>query len=180
MIKRTRSRRAVAALSFAVGTLSLATPSLMPTSANAASKAATLAWKTYVNDRYGYSVDYPSAKVVAQPEAQNGDGLVFQGKDGASSITIWAAYNVEEYSVADGLDRLVAAVAQKRATTLTKFTKDGFVASGYAAGKTRIWYHRVRIAGDTIAHVELEYPAKQKAAWDPIVTRVSSSFTLPG
>ena len=174
------SRRVLMAAAIALAPLGLVAAPMATVPASATTKAASLGWTSYVNERYGFSLDYPAAKVIPQPESQNGDGLVFQSKDNTSSITAWAAFNIEEFSVADGLDRLVASVAQKRQITLKKMTKDGFVASGYTAGKTRIWYHRVRIVGDTIAHVELDYPTKQKVAWDPIVSRVSSSFTLPG
>lgn len=59
-------------------------------------KIDTLIFKTYHNFKYDFSVDYPSNFLIAQPEADMGDGRVFISKSGETTLTAVYEYVDEE------------------------------------------------------------------------------------
>ena len=48
-------------------------------------------WRTYQNDRYGTTIDYP-ASFQPQPRPDNDDGRRFESADGAD-FAVFASYN---------------------------------------------------------------------------------------
>ena len=63
--------------------------------------SAQLGFQPYINARFGYRIDYP-ADFIPQGEADNSDGQVFIGKDGAE-LRAWGGYNVFQATPASAL-----------------------------------------------------------------------------
>src|SRR6516225_11896677 len=62
-------------------------------------------WRTYHNDRYGTTIDYPSLfKPGPPPEAD--DGLKFTSADGAE-FSVFASYNALGFDLAEFQDFIV-------------------------------------------------------------------------
>ena len=131
-------------------------------------------WKTYVNERFGFAIDYPANELIAAPESLNGDGRRFDSKDGTFRALVYQRNNVLLESKAE----LSASAIDGRRTTLKIDTKNGFVVSGTNETGDRIWYIRTRIDAEEIGYLDLEYPATDKLRWDAIVSRMSKSFNL--
>src|SRR5665647_1236693 len=49
-------------------------------------------WRTYANERFGSSIEYPANIFSPQPPPENGDGRRFKARD--AEFTISAGYNV--------------------------------------------------------------------------------------
>ena len=55
-------------------------------------------WRTYHNDRYGTTIDYPSVFKPGTPPG-NDDGLAFTSADGAE-FSVFASYNALDFDLA--------------------------------------------------------------------------------
>jgi hypothetical protein len=137
--------------------------------------AAQKEWKTYKNERFGTTIEYPSDKFIPQPPPENGDGLRFITTDGAE-FTISAINNVLDQNLA-----AIEASALKDRPLDEKITyrdrgPNWIVLSGTKADvifyERRLLSHRGRIIND----FEIIYPARLKSIYDPTVTRMSKSF----
>jgi hypothetical protein len=58
------------------------------------------AWKTYANERFGFSVCYPSDLLRPEAAPDNNDGRTFIGSNGAK-IAAWGSWNAMGGTLAD-------------------------------------------------------------------------------
>ena len=124
------------------------------------------AWRTYANVRFAYQICYPADLLKPQPEADNNDGRVFTGANGAK-LTVWG--NNALQTVAEAAQ----ASAQRLGSVSYKVVKpDWYVLSGNQDGK--IVYLKSRRSGDKFESFELRYPAQANAAWAPVVARIGA------
>ena len=130
-------------------------------------------WKRYGNDRFGVTADVP-ADWQAQPPPENGDGLTFLSPDGKASLAVYGRYVMED-SAASALDAGAQPMQGERVTYI-KRGPGAVTVSGFQGD--RIFYrHALLSCGAQVwSNVELEYPADQKAALDPIVAHVVASL----
>ena len=99
-------------------------------------------WLKYVNDRFGYSIEYPDF-FTEQAESANGDGVWLKSKDGRASLTLSGGFNVlmqDGHGILDG----------RKTDNIVK--KD--------SGST--WFRLVRYDEDRIIH---EYGAVNEDNW---------------
>ena len=132
-------------------------------------------WSLYRNERFGFSVEYPSALFVPEPPPANDDGRMFRTRSGRASLRVSGRFN----SLGESLEQIRAAEidARKGATITYNHTSgNGFVLSGYAGGD--IFYVRVELSagGNVINTLEVTYPRNWKRQLDPAITRISRSF----
>jgi hypothetical protein len=135
--------------------------------------AAQSRWTTYANARFGTTADYPADLFTKRdPPPENGDGQSFQTADGRAQLSIYGSYNVE----ADTPASYLAKYGEREGVTYKRVTASYYAISGLRDGK--IFYDRCnfRPHSDTIDCLTLTYPAREKAAWDPIITRISPSL----
>jgi hypothetical protein len=131
-------------------------------------------WKTYLNDRFGVSISYPTRFKPGTPP-DNNDGLRFTAADGAA-FAVWGSFNALEHDVA-GLEAF-----------LRENPKDGETITYRAAGKN--WLVLSGTRGDQLFYTryllshrnevenafKITYPAALATSYDPIVTRMSKSL----
>lgn len=55
----------------------------------------TLAYERYHNERFGFSIEYPSKLLIPQPEATNGDGRTFISEDGEFKMIAYGGHNMD-------------------------------------------------------------------------------------
>ncbi len=130
---------------------------------------------TYVNQRFGFAIDYPQNLLTPQGEATNGDGQRFVSRDGQAELLAYGAYNALEQS----LDALLKSDAGRngRRTTYKTGHADWFVISGYEPDG-RIFYQKTMLRGDTLYSFELTYPQLQKDQYNPLTGRIGKSFRI--
>ncbi len=160
-MKRTVFLRSLA-LTFAIGTC-----------ASVGTAAAPEKWATYMNARFGATVDYPATIfTVRDPEPDNGDGQSFHSGDGKAQLLVYGALNADGDTPKKYLEKLPNEGVSYKNTTARSYVVSG-------TRKDELFYERCNFqpdGGDTIVCFSLTYPAQDKTAWDPIVTRLSKSL----
>jgi hypothetical protein len=135
--------------------------------------AAQEKWATYMNPRFGTIADYPaSIFTVRDPPPENGDGQSFRSGDGRAQLSIYGAYNAE----GDTPQRYLAKLADE-GVSYRRTTARTYVISG--TRMDQLFYERCNFQegkSDIINCFSVTYPAAEKVAWDPIVTRLSKSL----
>jgi hypothetical protein len=141
--------------------------------------------KTYINDKYGYSIDYPPfLKPEGEPDAH--DGQKFSSPQSPFKMSVWGTYSNwlsgDEMSLAQQLDWSLKNLSTDElpAAKVTYKTrgKNWFVISGNS--KNKIFYERTNKGKDTFVTVLFTYPAAQKAKFDSLVQRIAASIKAGG
>jgi hypothetical protein len=131
-------------------------------------------WRTYQNDRYGTTIDYPST-FKPQPPPDNDDGRVFKSADGAD-FRAFASYNALDFDLAQYRDDTIKKLDAGAVVTYQADGNDWFVISGTKGDK--VFYERHLLShGEHITEgFVITYPASLKQTYDPIVARMAKSF----
>ncbi len=132
-------------------------------------------WRTYQNDRYGTTIDYPNIFNAGRPP-DNNDGLAFTSADGAK-FSVFASFNALDFDLAGFKDFIVKNLEAGELITYQAEGKDWFVISG-TKGADGIFYERHLLShGKELTEgFVMSYPASLKQKYDPIVARMSKSF----
>lgn len=137
--------------------------------------AANDGWQTYANPRFGTHADYPTAIFTRrEPPPENGDGQAFTDKGGTAKLSIYGAFNSLDNTPRSYVDEFIR---PDGGIAYEHIAKNSFTVSGQR-GET-IWYQRCNFEGGasgTIHCFVLEYPAKEKQRWNPIVARIAKSL----
>jgi hypothetical protein len=132
-------------------------------------------WDRYVEPRLGTSIDYLIGIFsVDEGATPRGTGRLFKSKDGNALLAVYSKANEGE-----GPARYVEKNFRVPRQTIDykRVTSRFFAISAVHAGE--IYYSRCnfsRRSGGAIHCFDLRYPAREKRAWDPIVTRDESVF----
>lgn len=138
-------------------------------------------YKTYNNNTYNYSVDYPQDILFPQGESGSGDGQIFKSKD--ETCTLWvyrdfrdnmseAGYTIEtaykQDTEKDNADH------PKREITYKHADSNSYVISGLDGNK--IFYQKTIMKDKQLVTFLLEYKKKDKAQYQAITEHISRSF----
>lgn len=135
-------------------------------------------WRTYQNDRYGTTIDYPGL-FKAEPPPDNDDGRRFKSADGAE-FAVFASYGALDFDRAGYQKYILEKLGPGKAVTYQAHGDDWFVISG--AEGDGIFYERYRLshgkekAEGFVEGFVMAYPAALKRTYDPIVARMAKSF----
>jgi hypothetical protein len=164
-----RARFGLAALSLTILMFAAVTQGLAPPAALVDD------WRTYHNDRYGTTIDYPSVFKPGTPPG-NDDGLAFARADGAE-FSVFASYNALDFDLTAFQDFIVKNLGADAVITYRAHGDDWFVISG-TRGSDRIFYERHLLSHgkEMTEGFVASYPASLKQKYDPIVARMSKSF----
>ena len=135
-------------------------------------------WRTYQNDRYGTTIDYPDI-FKAEPPPDNDDGRRFKSADGAE-FAVFASYGALDFDLAGYQKYILEKLDPGEAVTYQAHGDNWFVISGSEGDG--IFYERYMLShGKEMAEGFVEgfvmsYPAALKQTYDPIVARMAKSF----
>jgi len=136
--------------------------------------ATTPSFKTYSNDRFGFSLSYPDI-YTKKVESDNGDGISMESSDKLHTLKMWGGYNVNNSS---GVDLL--ALAKKRVSLITNESADdhGYKLE-YGGGdeKSIIFSEFGYVEGDKEFGFIISYPEKEKESYTGIVTQMINELT---
>jgi hypothetical protein len=130
-------------------------------------------WTHYRNDRFGTMADVPASwKMGAAPE--NNDGRVFTSPDDAATLIISGSLNTETNLNA----ALKTYETPNKGETITYKQRAGRTITVSGTSGKDIFYgkHLLSCRNQIWNSVYLEYPAAQKATYDPIVARLAKSL----
>lgn len=133
-------------------------------------------WAEYRNERYGFSLRYPSDVFVADQTTEAGDGKMFTALEADARLLVGALRNEAKYTPATYQD-YIAQQSYGQYRIEYRRTGDGwFVLSGEGNGK--IFYEKVIFScrGQLINSFAMTYPSDQRGKFDPIVERVEDAF----
>lgn len=133
-----------------------------------------LGWQTYGNARFEYLIDFPTKLLLAQPEADNGDGRIFTSNDKNTKMTVFASYNALEEKLDTHANDAKKHCNNKQSYFTLK--PDMFAISCKIKGK--IFYQKTYFKNDTFYNFYIEYPISQQKTWDKIVSKISASFKV--
>lgn len=140
--------------------------------AEGASTGEAVTYETYQNEKFGFSVRYPSDLMQPTEEVGNGNGQAFEAPDGSASMFVYAT----DEATAEQVQRRFEEQTTNPDLNVTYQTRgDGwYVLSGYRGD--HIFYERVEARDNTLKVVRMFYDRSQKARYDPVVQAVSSSL----
>ena len=131
-------------------------------------------WRSYQNDRYGTTIDYPPIFTPLPPPA-NDDGRRFQSADGAA-FRVYASYNVLDFDLAKYIVFTLKNLEAGSVVTYQAKGDDWFVISGIKGDAIFYEKHLLSHGAEMTEGFDMSYPAKLKQSYDPIVARMAKSF----
>ena len=131
-------------------------------------------WRTYQNERYGTTIEYPASfKPLPPPDA--GDGRKFESTDGGA-FAVFASFNAEDYDLAKYRDFILKNLDAGSFVTYQANGTDWFVVSGSRGDDIFYEKHLLSHRGEMTEGLVISYPARLKETYDPIVARMAKSF----
>jgi hypothetical protein len=133
-------------------------------------------WGQYRDAQAGVVFDFPGHIFAADSAEETERGTVFTSIDGRARIRVFGLANEAGDSPARYLRR--AARPEQADFTYVRTTQRFFVASGRRDGM--IFYRRCNFAAGSsqIGCLQLDYPQRDKRAFDSVVTRISRSLRV--
>ncbi len=132
-------------------------------------------WNTYTNARFQYSICYPEDLLNPKPEATNGDGRRFTGKDGVRLI-VFGRNNVLNESLKEMMEESASTLAANDGKiTYGALKPNWFAISG--VNENHIFYSKTFLSHDQFKSFEITYPESAAAVWNPLISRISSCFS---
>jgi hypothetical protein len=129
--------------------------------------------RTYANVRFGTTAEVP-ADWTADPPPENGDGRIFRSPDRRASLTVSGSLHIW-----DSIDQAMRIYEQPDKGEKITYRLRGprsLVISG-SRGEIIFYAKHILSCRDQIWNsIEIEYPARDKAVYDALVTRVSRSL----
>ena len=133
-------------------------------------------YQKYANDRFAYSIEYPSGLLKMQAPPANNDGRTFRSNDGKIEMRVWGQHNALERNLVEEYDESVKKCGTS--SVYKDFYERYFVIS--CTVNNRIYYQKTLHRGESGPEIfftfTIEYPTSQKAKMDAVVTRISRSF----
>jgi len=135
--------------------------------------AAQERYATYQNDRLGYSIRYPAP--LLKPVGGSTDGQAFAAVSGDAGFRVFAA------PLAGRSPQQLADEAQRACPGKPDYrvVKPALVAVSCETGG-HIIYQKSLLRGGLQITVRGEYPARERARWDPVVTSIARSMSVSG
>ncbi len=135
--------------------------------------AAAHADTVYTNDRLGYSIRYPAS--LLKPVGSSGGGQAFTAASGNAGFRVFAA------PLAGRSARQVAAEAQRICPGKPDYrvVKPTLVAVSCETGD-HIVYQKSLLRDGLQITVRGEYPIRERARWDRVVTSIARSMSVSG
>jgi hypothetical protein len=136
-------------------------------------------WEQYRDRELGLTVDLPFHVFPRETAEQKESATAFSTPDGRARIRLSGFTNEDNETPSGYLNRIARFDAAS--FTYIRATSRFFVASGIS--EDMIFYRRCNFSKSPdkrIGCVQLDYPEREKRAWDDIVTRISLSLRMEG
>jgi len=130
-------------------------------------------WGKYRNRDLRMAFDFPSSIFTLESAEQSENGVVFSTPDGRARIRVFGFRNEANETPREYLNK-IARPGEAKTFTYVRTTPRFFVASGTRDGN--IFYRRCNFFENRMSCFQLDYPEREKRAWDDVVTRISLSL----
>jgi hypothetical protein len=141
-----------------------------------AAEAAAEDWHTYNNERYGFSLQYPSSVFAVERTAEAGDGQLFVAKNGEARLLVGSLSNDGNFTPATYQAYIARNSYADYQISYRRLGGTWFALSG--KGNGRHFYEKAMFScgGQRISSFALIYPSDQRHVFDPIVERIENTF----
>lgn len=131
-------------------------------------------YNTYINERYGFSIEYPSELIPSEPSTNN-DGMYFSNIDKTVELIVWGSNNIEADSAETLYKHDMQYIPKDNHTTWC---------NGYAYNLTwhdnKYMYHKYSIVGKgSINTFTFKSPIENKELYEYVIERLDKSFNAP-
>jgi len=130
-------------------------------------------YTSYINARYGYSIEYPSTFVV-KINPDNGDGLGYISSDTKTELTVSGINNINNDTVLSVYNDFLS----KHGNLAYKKQEGNWFVASWVDGNNIVYQKTVVGSGSEDTFI-IKYPISQKEYYDPIVSHLNSSFKTP-
>lgn len=133
-------------------------------------------WQTYRNERFGYTVSYPSSVFTPQPPSENGDGQTFLAADGKAKIVVYGTINDERFTPTQYRSTILKEFAGYNEMDYSPRGKTWFVLSGYRGDM--IYYQKVMFscADRVINALSVTFPRAEKKFYEGLIEVMEDRF----
>lgn len=131
-----------------------------------------LAYDTYRNDRFGFSVDYPYDLLQPDEAVGDGHGQSFSSPDGSATLLVYGSGDGEAAALREEYEAELARPDVRVSYRVIR--PRWFVVSGYEG--PYIFYQRTHQTADGLRTFRLRHRAADKDYFDAVVERLSRSF----
>jgi len=130
-------------------------------------------YDTYVNEKFGFEVEYPAKVLIAQGESANGYGQIFESQDKTAILKTYAKFNTSDVTLEKSFER-----AQNGDVTEKNIDKKAgiFKVTGVHGGTE--YYIKKYLIDDVYIIYEFRYPEDKKDYYGPINETMSKSFKV--
>jgi hypothetical protein len=128
-------------------------------------------WKSFSNDRYGFSVDIP-ASFKTLPPPENDDGLTFNSPDGRVEIRAFGHLLLDGQNLVDDVELYSSDLH----VTYRQATARNFTASGLKGDHIRYVRGVATCKGIAAAILWVEYPRSEKTQLDPLIAHMAKTL----
>lgn len=130
-------------------------------------------YETYVNGRYGFSIDHP-IDLIANSVLENRDGLLFKNNDGTVSLSVSGANNVSNETAESLYNKDLSKL--KVEPVYKSIVENSYAISWKENGVAYYEYYTVGGNNGSIQGFTIKYPDNQNDIYASMVTRIYKSF----
>lgn len=133
-------------------------------------------WVTYKNERFGYSLYYPSALFEAEQPPENGSGLTFVSEDGRAKIVVFGVHNTDNLSPREYRRVLIDEFGGYDQLDYQPIGQTWFVLSGFRGDN--IYYQKVMFScSQRIINVlSITFPTAEKPFYEGLIETIEDNF----
>ncbi|MGV8983893.1 hypothetical protein [Clostridium sp.] len=130
-------------------------------------------YKQYTNDRYWFSIEYPSI-FITKPLPDNGDGIGLSTTDENTELTIAGINNVLNETTVSIYNDLL----KEHRNASYKKHEDNWMVVSWLEGDKIVYEKRV-VGNGSINTFIIKYPSNQNDYYSPIISHLNSTFDTP-
>jgi hypothetical protein len=133
-------------------------------------------WTQHHSERFGYTLEYPSAVFATERQSEQGDGTLFITEDGHARLLVGALFNESGFTPASYQSYITRHSYPNYTIEYQRREATWFVLSGRGGGN--VFYEKVMFAcdGRLLSSLALIYPEEEQPRFNPIVERIEASF----
>ena len=128
-----------------------------------------ISYERYRNQRFSYTVLYPSDILTPQGESTDGDGQLFRSATGDIQMQVYGESNSSET-----LQQRYEQAQIGRNSTYQTISDDFFVVSG--TDDSKVFYQKTLLEGNVFKVLEIEYDQALRREFDTVAQAIADSF----